>query len=584
MAVQRRLAAILAADVAGYSRLMGEDEEGTLATLTAHLTELIEPCIAEQRGRMVKTTGDGLLAEFASVVDAVRCAVAFQEGMAERNADTPEDRRIEFRIGVNLGDVIVQDDDVYGDGVNVAARLEGLAEPGGVIISGKVYEEARSKLAFGFDDLGSQEFKNIAEPVRAYRVRGAADAVPIVEMETDAVLPLPDRPSIAVLPFQNMSGDPEQEYFADGMAEDLITDISKISGVFVTARNSSFAFKGQKIDVKDIAKKLGVKHVVEGSVRKMGSKLRINAQLIDAASGGHVWAERYDGDMEDIFQFQDDIREQIVSALQVNLTPADKVLAEHKPTNSAEAYDLFLRGRASYYHHAREHLFGTIKCFEEAIELDPNFADAYAYLSYCHFQGFNQMLPGFDDGLDRAIELAETGVALDDASAIALIRLGWVQTWLRRYDQAIASLEKALALAPNNADVLATFGNVLNFCGDPERGLRMMERALSIETFPPPSWEFQIGRSHLLLGQYDQAVTRFNRMVDHSPTFLPAYTHLAVAYFENDRIADARDAINTVLKISPQFTVNEAEKRLPYRNEKVRDRFLDSLRKAGLPE
>jgi len=310
----------------------------------------------------------------------------------------------------------------------------------------------------------------------------------------------------------------------------------------------------------------------------------VNVQLIDAASGDHLWAARYDGDMADIFQFQDNIREQIVSALQVSLTPADKTLAERKPTDSVEAYDLFLRGRASYYRYTREHLFDAIKCFEEAIKIDPNFADAYGYLSYCYFQGFNQMLPGFDDGLYRANELAERGVALDGTSAIALTRLGWIQSYLRRYDQAIANLEKALALAPNNAEVYATFGNVLNYWGNPRRGLEMLEKARGIDTVPPPNWDFHMGRSQLLLRQYDEALTRFNRMVEHAPTFTPAYTHLAFAYIEMNRTADARNAIKTVLEISPQFTIKEVAKRLPYRNDEVSNRFLDSLRKAGLCE
>ena len=289
--VQRRLAAILAADVVGYSRLMGEDEEGTLATLTVHLAELIEPCIAEHRGRVVKMTGDGLLAEFASVVDAVRCAIAFQEGMAERNADVAEDRRIGFRIGVNLGDVIVQDNDVFGDGVNIAARLEGLAEPGGIVVSGTVHEHVRGKLDFGFGDLGSQHVKNIAEPVRAYQIQLMHESSTSARRGPDDVPPLPDKPSIAVLPFVNLSGDPEQEPFADGMTDDMITDLSKISGLFVVASNTSFAYKGKRADIRETARELGVRYIVEGSVRKSGDRVRINAQLIDSTTGGHLWAD-----------------------------------------------------------------------------------------------------------------------------------------------------------------------------------------------------------------------------------------------------------------------------------------------------
>ncbi|MCZ6590792.1 MAG: tetratricopeptide repeat protein, partial [Alphaproteobacteria bacterium] len=422
---------------------------------------------------------------------------------------------------------------------------------------------------------------NITKPVHAFRVildqvQGAPSTAP---------LPESDKPSIAVLPFDNLSGDPEQEYFSDGMAEDLITDISNISGLFVIARNSSFAFKGQAIDVKEIATKLGVKHILEGSVRKMGSKLRVNAQLIDAASGGHIWAKRYDGDMADIFEFQDNIREQIVSALQVSLTPADKALTERKPTDSVEAYDSFLKGRANFYLLTPDHLLEAIKFLEVAIEIDPNFADAYAYLSFCHFRGWVQMWPEFDDTLDRSNELAERGVALDDTSAFALTRLGFIQTWMRRHDQAIANLEKAFALAPNNADVNATFGQVLNYWGNPGRGLEMLEKALSLDTFAPPLWEYYAVCSHILLRQYDQAVARLNRMIERTPKFIPAYVYLACAYVELDRIDDARETIKTVLEGAPQYTFKEVARIFSaYQVDEVRNRFLDSLRKAGLPE
>jgi TolB-like protein/Tfp pilus assembly protein PilF len=374
-----------------------------------------------------------------------------------------------------------------------------------------------------------------------------------------------DKPSIAVLPFENMSGDPEQEYFSDGMAEDLITDISKISGLFVIARNSSFAFKGQSSDVKDIAERLGVKSILEGSVRKMGPKLRVNAQLVDAASGGPVWAERYDGDMADIFEFQ-------------------KALAERKPTDSVEAHDLFLRGRASYHRYTPEDLRDAMKCFEAAIKIDPNFADAYGYLSYCYFYGWANIWSGFDDSLDRAYELAERGVTLNDTSAIALTRLGWVQTFMRRYDDALTNLEKAVALAPGNAEVYATFGQVLNYAGDPERGLLMAEKAFGIDTVVPPVWEYQLGLSHLMLRHYDQAIAGFKRAVERAPKFLHGYLTLIWAYVETDRRDEADEAINTVLKVSPHYTLKVLANRLPYGDDDVRTRIFESLRKAGLPE
>jgi adenylate cyclase len=583
--VQRRLAAILAADVVGYSRLIEADEAGTRARLRSLQLELFDPRIAADGGRIVKTMGDGFLVEFPSVIDAVHCALAIQRLMRLRNVGIPEIIRMELRIGVNTGDVIIEDDDIHGDGVNVAARLEGLCEPGAVYVSGTVYDQAVGKLEAAFEDLGEQTVKNIAKPVRVFRAddETKANASP-EQYSADVSPPLPDKPSVAVLPFDNLSDDPQQEYFSDGMAEDLITDISQISGLAVTARNSSFAFKGQSVDVKEIAKQLGVQHIVEGSVRKMGDRLRVNAQLIDGADGQHIWASRYDGNMAEIFDFQDDIREQIVSALQVSLTPTDKVLTERKPTDSVEAYDLFLRGRASLHRYTPEQLLEASNCLEATLEIDPNFADAYGFLSFCYLWGWAYMLPGFDDNLEMANELAEKGVALDNKSANAVMRLGWAQTWLRDYDQAIANFEKAIVLAPNNADVNATFGQALNYWGDPERALELLERALTLETITPPLWEAYAGFSYFLLRQYDQAIARSLWATERAPTISPAYWQLACAYTELDRLDDAKNTIEELVEIAPQYTLKEVARIFPYRTDETRNRILDGLRKAGLPE
>ncbi len=571
--IQQRLAAVLVADVVGYTRLMEVDTEGTVAAWQTVRDGVINPTVSDHSGRIVKLTGDGFLAEFPTVHEAVKCGIAMQEGFAETS--------LEFRIGINLGDIIDDGQDIHGEGVNVAARIEALAEPGGICISGAVYDQVRNRIEATYEDKGERKVKNVTAPVRVYTIQLDGAAAAVAAMVDQVVA---DKPSIAVLPFENMSGDPEQEYFSDGMSEDLITDISNISGLFVIARNSSFAFKGKALDVKDIAEQLGVKHILEGSVRKMGAKLRVNAQLIDAASGGHIWAERYDGDLADIFEFQDNIRKQIVSALQVSLTPTDRKLTERRPTNSEVAYDLFLKGRANIYRFTPEHLPEAIKCLEEAIEIDPNFADAYSYLSYCHIRGWFQMWPGFDDTLERANKLAEKGVALDSTSAIALTRLGWIQTYLHRYDQAVANLENAIALAPNNAEVNAYYGQVLNYWGNPEKGLEMLERALSLDTIVPPNWEFYAGHSHLLLRQYDQALTRFNRMVERAPYFTSTYVCLACAYVELDRLDDAREMLKTALEITPQYTLKEVARIYPYRFDEDRNRILDSLRKAGLSE
>jgi TolB-like protein len=583
--VQRRLAAIFAADVVGYSRLMGEDEIGTLNALKELRVGLIDPAIREHRGRMVKVMGDGALVEFASVVDAVECAFGIQRAMADKNAGAPDGKQVVFRIGINLGDIIIEGRDIYGDGVNVAARLEGLAEPGGICISGTVFDQVKGKLDLTFDDLGPQEVKNIAEPVRVYRIPVEPNADTKLGAPTpDRELLHPDKPSVAVLPFDNLSNDPEQEYISDGFVEDLITDISKISGLHVISRNSSFAFKGQPINVKDIAGRLGVRNILEGSVRKMGSKLRINAQLIDAAVDGHIWAERYDGDMENIFEFQDAIREQIVSALEVSLTPTDMAQADRKPTHNVDAYDLFLKGRANIHRLTPEHMLEARKCLENAIEIDPHFADAHSYLSYCHFYGYTGMHPGFDDNLDKAYELAKQGVALNDTSAFAFARLGWIQMWLHYYDQAIANFEKALTLTPNNAEVYAAFGDVLSFWGDPKRGLEMIEKAFSLETFSPPLWEFYAGLANYLLRQYDEALTRLNQSVERAPKHLHSYTYLACTYVELDQLDNAREAIKSALENVPRFTVKWGAKIYPFRLDEDRNRVLGALRKAGLPE
>jgi adenylate cyclase len=582
--VQRRLAAIMAADVVGYSRLMGEDETGTLNALKELRAGLIDPAIREHRGRMVKLMGDGALVEFASVVDAVECAFAIQQSMADKNAGASDNKQIVFRIGINLGDIIIEGRDIYGDGVNVAARLEGIAEPGGICISGTAFDQVKGKLDLPFDDLGLQQVKNIAEPVRVYRIPVEPNADTELEPRTTDTPPTQsDKPSIAVLPFNNLSDDPQQEYFSDGLAEDLITDLSKISRLSVTARNSSFSFKGQMLDIKDVAKKLGVTFVLEGSVRKMGDRLRINAQLIDGADGRHIWAERYDGNMAEIFDFQDAIREQIVSALQVSLTPTDEVLAERKPTNSVEAYDLFLKGRANYFRYTPENLIEAKQCLEEAIELDPEYAEAYGYLSYCHILGWTLKLPAFDDALDYANELAEKGVALDGTSAIALTRLGWVQTFLRQYELAVANYERAIALAPNNAEVLASYAEVSNWLGKPEQALQLMDKVFEIDTIVPPSWDLHVGHAHLLLRNFDRALSSIIAALDRAPKFTPALELLACTYVELGRIDDAREVVSRILNISTEYYLSHAPSVQNHRNDEDRKRFVDDLRKAGLP-
>jgi adenylate cyclase len=409
--MERRLAAILTADVVGYSRLIRADEEGTIAALRALRANLIDPKIAAHRGRIVKLMGDGMLAEFASVVDAVHAAIEAQRSIIEHNAGLPEKKRIEFRVGINLGDVVIDGDDIQGDGINVAARLEGMAEPGGICVSGMVYEGVRDRIDALFEDMGEHEVKNIDRPVRMWRwVAGAAPST-ATSLAFSTPLALPDKPSIAVLPFDNMSGDVEQEYFADGISEDIITSLSKLSGLLVIARNSSFAYKGKAINLQKVASELGVRYVLEGSVRKSGERVRISAQLIDRETGGHLWAERFDRDLTDIFAVQDEVTQEIVSAMAVKLTGDEKIRLPQSATDNLDAYDYFLRGREQFWLFSKEGIAQAGIMLRQAIKLDPNFAPSYTFLSHARIQDYvNHWHAENDHPLEEAFELASTAV------------------------------------------------------------------------------------------------------------------------------------------------------------------------------
>jgi TolB-like protein len=442
--VQRQLSAILAADVAGYSRLVGDDEEGTLARLKELRRTVIDPKISEHRGRIVKTMGDGLLVQFASAVDAVRCAVDFQRRLAEQNAGTHEDRRIEFRVGINVGDVVIDGDDIYGDGVNVAARLEGLAEPGGICVSAGVYDQVRDKLDLSFEDAGDQQLKNIARPVRVYQVRLARGA------KAAALLTLPNKPSIAVLPFQNMSGDAEQEYFADGIVEEIITALSRIRWLFVIARNSSFTYKGRAVDVKQVGRELGVRYILEGSVRKAGNRVRITGQLIDASTGAHIWADRFEGELANIFDLQDQVTASVVGVIEPKLEQAEIERAKRKPTGSLDAYDHYLRGLAGVHQWTQEGNVEALSHFKRAIELDPNFASAFGMAARCYSQRV-----GFAWVTDRSQEVAETQrlarrageLGKDDAVALSTAGQALVVV-VGEASEAAALIDRALKLNP----------------------------------------------------------------------------------------------------------------------------------------
>ena len=463
--VERRLTAILAADVAGYSRLIGADEEGTLAQLKAFRKTLVDPTIAKHRGRIVKTTGDGMLVEFASAVDAARCAVEVQRGMADENTEIPQAKRIEFRIGIHLGDIIIDDNDIFGDGVNIAARLESIAVPGGISISRAVHDQVRDRINVCFDDKGEIALKNIARPVQVFAISGAKESKTTVSPESKPALALPDKPSIAVLPFTNMSGDPEQDYFADGMVDDIITALSHFKALFVIARNSSFTYKGRAVDVKQVGRELGVRYVLEGSVRKAANRVRITGQLVDTATGAHLWADRFDGGLGDIFDLQDQVTESVVGAIAPAVEKAEIERAKRKPTESLDAYALYLRGLARFYQFAnRQANDEALRLFNSAIELDPDFASAYGRAAACYvFAKSNGWISVTPNEIAEVTRLAQRAVELGKDDAIALAASGWALAYVVRDLEAGAGLiDRALVLNSNLAEAWFYGGWVKN--------------------------------------------------------------------------------------------------------------------------
>jgi len=560
-------------------------------------------------------------------VDAVRCAVEIQEELKARNAELPENRKMEFRIGVNLGDVIVEGERIYGDGVNIAARVEGLAEGGGVCVSGTVYDSIENKLALGYAYLGEQAVKNIAKPVRVYRVlmepRAAAGvsrekrawprrwqwaalgvvailvvgvgAVAIwnfylrpstppteIASEQTPALKLPDKPSIAVLPFVNMSGDPEQEYFSDGITEDLITDLSKISGLFVIARNSAFIYKGKTVKIAEVGRELGVRYVLEGSVRKANGRVRITAQLVDATTEGHLWAERYDRDLKDIFALQDEVAQKIVAALAVKLTEDEQKRLMRKYTDNMEAYDSFLQGLEYQNRFTKEANVQARQMYERAIDLDPEFAPAYALLGLTNLHEWSLGWSQDPQSLEQAFELVQRAIVLDNSLPLGHRFLGEVYLWKKQHEQAIAELEKAIALNPNDADGLAMLGSTLNWAGRPEEAIGLVKKAMRLNPMYPVWYLWNLGHAYFLTGRYGEAIETLNRVLDRNPGFLPAHAYLAASYSELGRKEEARAEAAEVERLSPEISTEAWRQRLPYKDQAVLERLFDSLRKAGL--
>ncbi|SFP45101.1 adenylate cyclase [Mesorhizobium sp. NFR06] len=587
MSESRKLAAILAADVVGYSRLASEDEDRTLARLRALRSDLIDPIIAVHHGRVIKRTGDGALVEFRSVVDAVRCAIEVQNGMVERNAGVPQDRRIEFRIGIHLGDVVEESDgDLMGDGVNIASRLEGVAAPGAICLSEDAYRQVKARLDLSVSDLGSTQLKNIAEPIRVYSLQvGSAGtkAAAIPETATSRPAPAPPKLSIAVLPFANMSGDAEQDYFADGISEDIITALSKLSQLFVIARNSSFTFKGQNVHVQEVGAKLGVRHVLEGSVRKSGNRVRITAQLIDATSGGHLWAERFDRDLTDIFAVQDDVTQQIVAALALNLTEGDRQrLAPEHPRN-IEAYDRFLRGRELWYRLTKETNVAARDLLQRAIEQDPEFASAHAFLALTHGLDYlNRWSASPPESMAQAEEAATRAVTLDDSDPWAHWALAIVKLYTRRHDGALTEAERAIVLNPNFAEGQVILGEALYYSGRSEEALESYARGKALNPyFPDVLLHFQ-ALALFQLGRYEEAVDLLMQRLARNAVTDVSRALLAASYGHLGRFAEARAAWQEVLRVNPDYSLDYRRKVLPYKNPADFELVVEGLRKAAI--
>ncbi|MCT8970266.1 adenylate/guanylate cyclase domain-containing protein [Microbaculum marinisediminis] len=599
---QRRLAAIVAADVVGYSRLMGADEIGTLAALRACRSELVDPMIGRHGGRIVKTTGDGLLLEFPSVVAAVECAIAVQQGLAARNQGVADDRAIRLRVGVHVGDIIIEGDDIFGNGVNIAARIEPLSEPGGISLSDDAYRQVRDRLEVAWEDGGEHEAKNIARPIRIWRWRdhrgqpaalgpssGPAPApTPVLAPAPNGAEPLelPSKPSVAVLPFDNMSGDPEQEYFADGMTEDLITDLSKVSGLFVVARNSSFVFKGKSVDIREAAQRLGVRYVVEGSVRKAGAHVRINVQLIDALSGGHLWAERYDGSVDNVFELQDDVGAKVVSALSVRLRGDETERLHRVHTHNLDAYELYVRAKATPFPPIPERINAAREMFEQVMEMAPDYAGGYAGVSW--MLGFSAIFGHVDmaETAARAEALARKAVECDDSFGWSYVALAQALLLQGRHDEAMIAIDKAHALQPNDADTHAYRAFFLALSGHPELGVDPIDQALRLNPQFVNGPYLNLRCVIKAIGQdYEGAVASFEQNIArHGPVGPPVLCWAATAYWALGRREEAARVAARLAERFPAFRLEHWNFFELIRSPDDRRRMHDLMRAAGLPE
>jgi len=576
---KRKLAAILAADVAGYSRLMGADEAGTLARLKEYRRELIDPKNKQFRGRIVKTTGDGILIEFPSVVDAIRCSIEIQQGMRKRNADVPKEKCIEFRIGINLGDVIIDGRDLYGDGVNIAARLEGLAEPGGICISQTVLNHARGKIAFEVEDLGEQALKNIVQPIHVYRLLLGSSPGQTVPRPSEPALALPDKPSIAVLPFQNMSADPEQDYFADGVVEEIITSLSRIRWLFVIARNSSFTYKGRAIDVKQVGRELGVRYVLEGSVRKAGSRMRITAQLIDAISGAHLWADHFDGPIEDVFELQDSVALSVAGLIEPTLQAAEMLRSAQRPTDDLTAYDLYLRARAAAQSWDRQGVLRALDLLKQALERDPSYGSALALMAVCH-QNFHVNGWGEDQEAirEQGVEYARRALraAADDPLVLgdAAYVLGYFE---RDINPALALIDRSLELNPSFAIGWVRSAWLRLWSGQIDLAIEHFEKSLRLNPRRKAPASFGIGVAHFFARRLNQAAATLLLSLQENPNWAPTYRFLASCFAHMGRSRDAQDMVKRLREMTPVLIPTAEHWRIP----EDREFYLAGLRLAA---
>jgi len=585
--LKQRLTAILAADAVGFSRLMGIDDRATLNALDA-ARSVFRAQVESNHGQVKDMAGDSVLAVFETAAGAVIAAIAIQHDLGLSAGAVPQDRQMHFRIGVHMGDVIEKaDGTVYGDGVNIAARLQALAEPGGITVSDAVHGAVRGRVGAEFVDQGEQQVKNIAHPVRAFKVapaRPLANVAAATSTLSAPVLRLPDKPSLAVLPFTNMSGDPEQEYFADGITEDIITDVSKISGLFVIARNSSFTFKKQNVDIKDVGKKLGVRHVLEGSVRKVGMRVRINVQLIDAETGGHIWADRYDRDLADIFVVQDEVTQKIVQILEVTLTGSERARSQARGKVNAEAYDYLIRAKSCILEFNAPALIEARSLLERVIEIDAGLAPAYALLSIaCSTEYVNALNSRTASGLEQALALARKACEVDPLEPASHHALAIALMWLRRLDEAEGAARRAIELDPNSSASHGALGNVLDFAGRREQALELLQRALRLD--PEFNiWMHAVGRIQFVLGRYDEAEATFKRRLIHMPKSDVTRAFLASLYGHTDRPDEARKIWGELMALNPQYTIEHTLRVLPYLNPAPLEKFVQGLRKAGLTQ